>query len=98
MQTVFVSYSHTDSDFVDRLVLDLREWEVPATYDKWLLRVGDSIIEKIATTVVDAASVMAVLSSAAVESSWVKKEPGFSIPCVCPIFMRLSRSPPVKVL
>jgi hypothetical protein len=46
MQTVFVSYSHTDSDFVDGLVLDLRESEVPATYDKWLLRVGDSIIER----------------------------------------------------
>jgi hypothetical protein len=26
------------------------------------------------------------------------KVPGFSVPCVRPVFMRLSRSPPVKVL
>jgi hypothetical protein len=74
MQTVFISYSHKDSEVADRLALDLRESEVPATYDKWLLRVGDSIIEKIATAVSDSDSVIALLSSASVESNWVKKE------------------------
>ena len=43
MGSVFVSCSHNDSKFADRLVFDLRESEIPATYDKWVLRVGDSI-------------------------------------------------------
>lgn len=73
-ESVFVSYSHQDGDFVDRLVADLRYSSVPATYDKWLLNVGDSIIEKIASSVSDAGSVIAVLSPASVESHWVKKE------------------------
>ena len=45
METVFVSYFDDDSDFADRLVLDLGESEVPATYDKWRLSGDDSIIE-----------------------------------------------------
>ena len=71
MESVFVSYSHDDSEFADRLVLDLRESEVPATYDKWVLRVGDSIIEKIADTVADSDGVIALLSPNSVQSNWV---------------------------
>ena len=52
MENVFVSYSHSDSDFADRLVDDLRASEVPATYDKLLLRVGDSIIETVVPNLV----------------------------------------------
>lgn len=74
MEKVFISYSHGDTDFADRLVLDLRASDVPATYDKWLLRVGDSIIQKIAAEVSEADSVIALLSPASVGSNWVKKE------------------------
>ena len=74
MRTVFIIYSHDDSDFADRLALDLRESDVPATYDKWLLQVGDSIIEKISSTVSEADSVIALLSPSSVKSQWVKKE------------------------
>ena len=79
METVFVSYSRADADFADRLVLDLRDSEVPATYDKWLLRVGDSIIERIAQSVVAADSVIALLSPTSVELAWVKKELSFAM-------------------
>ncbi len=74
MQKVFISYSHDDADFADRLILDLRAFDVPATYDKWLLRVGDSIIQKIAAEVSEAGNVIALLSPVSVESNWVKKE------------------------
>jgi len=74
MEKVFISYSHRDTKFCDRLVMDLRASEVPATYDKWLLRVGDSIIQKIAAEVSDADRVIALLSSASVDSHWVKRE------------------------
>lgn len=74
MEKVFISCSHGDTNFADHLVLDLRASDVPATYDKWLLRVGDSIIQKIAAEVSEADSVIALLSPASVESNWVKKE------------------------
>lgn len=74
MESVFVSYSHRDAEFVDRLVRDLRYSDVPATYDKWLLKVGDSIIDRIAEAVTTAASVVAIVSSNSVESEWVRKE------------------------
>jgi TIR domain len=79
METVFVSYSHGDAHIADRLVMDLRESEVPATYDKWLLRVGDSIIEKIADTVLDSDRIIALLSPTSVNSNWVKKELSFAM-------------------
>lgn len=79
METIFISYSHDDSGFADRLVLDLRDSEVPATYDKWLMRVGDSIIEKIAQTVANAGGVIVLLSPNSVESKWVKKELSFAM-------------------
>ena len=74
MDGVFVSYSHKDSEFVDRLIADLRYSDVPAIYDKWLLAVGDSIIEKISSAVTTSAYVIAILSPHSVESAWVKKE------------------------
>jgi hypothetical protein len=79
MRKVFVSYSHSDSSVADRLVRDLQASEVPATYDKWLLRVGDSIIQRIAASVSEADSVIALLSPAAIESNWVKKELAFAM-------------------
>mgnify|MGYP001317804711 CR=1 FL=1 len=74
MKTVFVSYSHEDSDFVERLIIDLRASQISATYDKWLLNVGDSIIDKIAQAVTNADGVIAILSPNSVQSNWVKKE------------------------
>ena len=74
LQSIFISYSHADSSFADRLAQDLRESDVPAIYDKWLLRVGDSIIEKISSTVSAADKIVAILSPTSVKSQWVKKE------------------------
>jgi hypothetical protein len=76
---VFISYSHADSEFADRLVSDLVQSEVHATYDKWLLRVGDSIIEKISQAVADSDKIIALLSPASVSSNWVKKELSFAM-------------------
>ena len=71
---IFVSYSHKNRDFADKLVRDLNFSDIPATYDKWLLNVGDSIIQKISEFVQEADQVIAILSSDSVDSNWVKKE------------------------
>lgn len=74
MQKVFVSYSHGDSNFADKLVSDLYLSEIEATYDKWILNVGDSIIFRLSEELADAASVVALLSPKSVKSAWVRKE------------------------
>lgn len=74
MHSVFVSYSHADSEFVERLIRDLRDSGVPATYDRWLLKVGDSLLERISTAVAESSFAIVVLSPASVNSNWVKKE------------------------
>src|SRR5260370_21752241 len=74
MEKVFISYSHGDANFADRLVLDLLASDVPATYDKWLLRVGASIIQKIAAEAAEADRIIALLSPSSVESNWVMKD------------------------
>ncbi len=74
MNNVFVSYSHSDSEFVNKFIEDLNYASIPATYDRWLLNVGDSIIEKISNAVVGASAVIPVLSKHSVDSNWVRKE------------------------
>jgi hypothetical protein len=74
VRKVFVSYSRDDSAFADRLVADLRMSSVPATYDKWLLNVGDSIIGRLSAEVTSADRVIVLMSPASVQSNWVAKE------------------------
>jgi TIR domain len=74
MKHIFISYSHQDWEIADRLAADLRDANLSATYDKWMLRVGDSILEKVASVVSEAAYVIVLLSPWSVESNWVKKE------------------------
>ncbi len=71
---VFVSYSHKDSRFVDKLIDDLVFANISVTYDKWLLNIGYSIIYKISEYVSEANKIIVVLSSNSIESNWVKKE------------------------
>ena len=74
LENVFVSYSHSDSQFVNRLIEDMRYASIPVIYDRWLLNIGDSIIDKISQAVTGSAVVVPVLSKKSVESNWVKKE------------------------
>jgi hypothetical protein len=74
MKHIFISYSHEDSEIADRLAADLRDAGLSATYDKWMLRVGDSILEKVASVVSESAFIIVLLSPWSVESKWVKKE------------------------
>ena len=100
----FVTYSHEDSDFVDKLVVDLDSSGLAVVFDKCLLLPGDSfmrIFEEIGTV----EFLLAVLSPHSVTSDWVRKElagavireieepdftiiPVFKEPCQLPVDLR----------
>jgi hypothetical protein len=71
---VFVSYSHADQAFVDKLLRSLKVLPVSVWVDKLEIRVGDSIIDKVASGLRDADALVIVLSPASVTSRWVAEE------------------------
>jgi hypothetical protein len=71
---IFISYSHTDAPFVDKLGALLFKEQMPVWLDRWELNVGDSLIRRIEEAINDAAAVIFVLSRASVESNWCRKE------------------------
>ena len=78
MARAFVTYSHEDSEFVERLVTDLESSGLALIFDKRLMRPGESLLrifEEIGTV----EFLLAVLSPNSVKSNWVKKELGGAI-------------------
>jgi len=74
MKRVFISYSSKDKEFAEKLALDLKERGVGIWFDKWEIKIGDSIIEKINQGIERNDFLAIVLSRASVKSEWVKKE------------------------
>jgi hypothetical protein len=71
---VFISYSHADRQFVDWLSDELARSDVDVWIDKQNIKVGDSIIGKIAEGISAADFLIVVLSQASVQSRWVREE------------------------
>lgn len=71
---VFISYSHTDKDFVDRLAGNLVARKAQVWVDRWELNLGDSIINKVQEAIEKASALLVVLSKSSVASEWCKKE------------------------
>lgn len=72
--SIFISYSHQDKEFVEKLAGNLVKHKARVWVDTWELSVGDSIIQKIQTAIQKADALIVVLSKASVESEWCKKE------------------------
>lgn len=71
---VFISYSHADADFVDKLSVEFIKNKIPMWRDKWELNVGDSLIEKVQEALQESDFLCLVLSKNFIESEWCKKE------------------------
>jgi formylglycine-generating enzyme required for sulfatase activity len=72
--TVFISYSHADKRFVDGLANRLKASGVDVWIDTWMIKVGDSITDKINEGIGTSDWLIVVLSSTSVSSRWVKEE------------------------
>jgi hypothetical protein len=71
---VFISYSHDDQLFVDRLVRDLEDRRLKVWRDGFMLLPGQGIIEKVINGIATSRFLLCVLSRKSVRSKWVKKE------------------------
>jgi TIR domain len=71
---IFISYSHKEKVFVDRLATQLVRRNVNIWLDRWELSVGDSLVERIQEAVDGASALLVILSKASVSSEWCNKE------------------------
>jgi len=72
---IFISYSHDDKDFAERLAKALHEAGEEVWLDRWEILPGDSLIGKIFEEGLSHASAfIIVLSPSSVKSRWVREE------------------------
>lgn len=70
----FISYSHADKEFVDRLVADLQRCDVNLWVDKRELKIGDSLMRRIRKGIDNADYFLVIISEHSVKSEWVQRE------------------------
>ena len=71
---VFLCHSSADKPFVDRLANDLTQMNVGVWYDKWEIKLGDSILTKISEGIESHDYLAIILSKTSVQSDWVRLE------------------------
>lgn len=76
---VFISYSHQDQLFVDRLVRDLEDRRLKIWRDGFTLLPGQGFIQKIFNGIATSRCLLCVLSRKSVKSKWVEKELNFAV-------------------
>src|SRR6266699_3626310 len=77
--SVFVSYAHEDKELARALADALARHGLRVWIDEGELKVGDSIIECIATAIADIDFFLALVSEASRDSNWCRKELALAI-------------------
>jgi len=72
--SVFISYSHKDAAFADRLAVALIAKSIKVWKDSWKTLAGDSFVRKIQAGIEGASHFCLVLSRHSMRSKWVEKE------------------------
>lgn len=71
---IFISYSQADKEFVDELAKNLVLMKHHVWVDRWELKVGDSLTERVQTALTQSSAVIVVLSKNSIDSLWCKRE------------------------
>ncbi|CAM3869496.1 toll/interleukin-1 receptor domain-containing protein [Parendozoicomonas haliclonae] len=71
---IFISYSHENKEFVDKLAMQLVQRNINIWLDRWELNIGDSLIDKVQDAVDGASALLVIMSKASIASAWCKKE------------------------
>ncbi|UHA73504.1 toll/interleukin-1 receptor domain-containing protein [Paenibacillus sp. 481] len=76
MPSIFLSHTSIDKPFVEKLARDLKRIGVNVWFDKWEIKIGDSLTWKIEEGIRENEFLGIVLSPEALNSEWVKSELG----------------------
>jgi hypothetical protein len=71
---IFISYSHSDKAFANKLAANLVKQNAHVWIDSWELNVGDSLIQRIQEAIQESSALLVILSKASIQSEWCKKE------------------------
>ena len=71
---IFISYSRINSDFVDKLAVNLIQRKANIWVDRWEVKVGESLTDKIQNAIKSANAILIVFSKAFLQSEWCKRE------------------------
>lgn len=71
---VLISHSSVDKEKARRIAEALKEHDLDVWFDNWELDAGDSLTAKIEAGLADASVLVAILSRASLQSSWVRAE------------------------
>lgn len=71
---LFISYSHQDVAFVDRLVARFVQRRVAFWWDRIEIKVGESLLDRVQGAISQASLLVVVLSKSSVASEWCKQE------------------------
>lgn len=71
---IFLSHSDKDKLFVDKLANDLEKSNISVWYDKWNIKVGDSIVNELNEGIKKSIYLGIIISSNSLTSGWVTKE------------------------
>ncbi|MFC1998007.1 COR domain-containing protein, partial [Chloroflexota bacterium] len=82
---VFISYDHTDDEFVQNLAKDLIQANIPIWQDRLTLEGGDIWADEIGRGIEQCKIFLVVLSPEAVASDWVKKEYTYALNNRCKV-------------
>jgi hypothetical protein len=74
MASVYLSYSHMDSEFARKLTADLRTAGVRVWVDESELKIGDAFVEKMQKGIDEADYLAVLISPNSVNSTWVRRE------------------------
>jgi TIR domain len=74
MSRIFISHSHMDRAFTERLASDLSGSGLDVWYSEWQMRPGDSLTRKIADGIISSGIMLVLLSENSVQSEWVERE------------------------
>lgn len=76
MPSIFLSHTSVDKPFVEKLAKDLTRLGINAWFDKWNIKIGESITWKIDEGIRENEYLGIILSPEALNSEWVKSELG----------------------
>ncbi|MCC6667196.1 MAG: toll/interleukin-1 receptor domain-containing protein [Polyangiaceae bacterium] len=71
---IFISYSHEDRGFVEKLAQNLVLRKARVWIDRWELEVGDSLVSRVQEAIESSSALLVIMSEAAVRSEWCRRE------------------------